>query len=215
MGVETRDFVNVVIRTHLHPRLREHGFVGKGRTWNRGADFKHVIDLQTPKVRVPGSGSFTMNLGVFVPEVYRIVWDKEPSEFVKETDCVVRTRLGALMDGGILDSHTPKGKIRDHWWDFDKDTDAAKLGQEVVGLLIDRGLPFMDQFESLPTIHDFLVRHERWMLQDTVSIFYLAVIKALLGDGDGASLLLGRIEERLPILRDRIDGIFLRLGFSR
>jgi hypothetical protein len=119
MTAPSGKFIDKLIRGRLHPSLKELGFVRKGRTWNRDVNaLKHVVNVQSGMFNSPRGGDFTINLGVFVPSVYRVVRGREPSFFANEIDCVVRLRLGALMEGGVLSSGASSGRKQDHWWAF-------------------------------------------------------------------------------------------------
>lgn len=70
-------------------------FARKKSTWNRRTDiYVDVIDLQIGKF----GSDVTLNVGVFEPEIYLKCWDHVP-KFVHEIDCIVRSRIGGLIDG--------------------------------------------------------------------------------------------------------------------
>ena len=104
----------------LTPGLREVGFRRKGRTYNRTTSdgLVQVINIQMGAYDPPGTvhavpglrenfyGKFTVNLGVYVPEVARYVdWRAETKKYIQEYDCCIRNRLGMV---------SPEG--RDLWW---------------------------------------------------------------------------------------------------
>jgi len=60
-------------------------------------------------------GKFTVELGVFVPEIYHALHDRKLSKFIRSFLCAERQRLGIL---------SPDGK--DKWWDL-KDSEIKQL----------------------------------------------------------------------------------------
>ncbi|WP_081752727.1 DUF4304 domain-containing protein [Kallotenue papyrolyticum] len=189
--VKNTHFVDELIKRYLHPELRQYGFTRKARTWNREYNsFNQVINVQTGKTSTHNSGDFTINMGVFVPSVYRAVWGDVPS-FVRETDCTVRTRLGCLLDKKV-----------DKWWSFDQTTDIVLIGKEITDLLVNYGLPFLEQFDSLESIHNFLIIRCKSKQSTPLEHIYLAVVKAQLGDTSGAKELFTNVASSFPAWRE-------------
>jgi len=102
-----RESVDEIQRV-LRDLVRPHGFRSKGRTFNRTTEdgLTQVIGLQMAAsdppgtTRIPGfrenlHGRFTVNLGVYVPEVAAQLGVSAPS-WVQDSHCCVRARLGAL-----------------------------------------------------------------------------------------------------------------------
>jgi Domain of unknown function (DUF4304) len=100
--------------------LAEYGFRARGRVLNRRTSDRltEVVQIQMGSFDPPGTtyvpglrenryGKFTINLGVFVPEVAERQGQKPPNSFVREYHCCVRTRLcsgpSQEMFGGIFD----------------------------------------------------------------------------------------------------------------
>ena len=95
------------LQARLNPLLRQSGFRKHGRTYNRTtADgLSHVIGFQMGASDPPGTtylpglrenlyGRFTVNLGVYVPEVARDHSGGEAKLVVHDYNCCIRTRLG-------------------------------------------------------------------------------------------------------------------------
>lgn len=109
----------------------------------------HVIQFQmgayqvgqpaeAPPYRYNLYGQFTVNLSVFIAEVYEITADKPAPDnkmFIPEVRCQVRNRLGALLP--------EKG---DRWWSLDADVDELSEG---IHLLLDAyGIPHLAKYTS-------------------------------------------------------------------
>jgi hypothetical protein len=95
------------LQKRLDPLLRDAGFRKSSRTYNRTtADgLIQVIDFQMGRSDPPGTthipglrenlyGMFTVNLGVYVPEVARYHGGGEAKSAVRDGNCCIRTRLG-------------------------------------------------------------------------------------------------------------------------
>jgi hypothetical protein len=91
----------------LNPFLRQSGFRKHGRTYNRitSDGLTHVVGFQMGSFDPPGTtyfpglrenlyGRFTVNLGVYVPEVARNHGGGEANSVVHDYSCCIRTRLG-------------------------------------------------------------------------------------------------------------------------
>lgn len=60
----------------ITPLLKEDGFKKKNLCWNKQTgDFIQVIQLQTSRHNIDDDGRFTLNIGVFHPQVFSVIWD--------------------------------------------------------------------------------------------------------------------------------------------
>ncbi|WP_420810746.1 DUF4304 domain-containing protein [Croceicoccus ponticola] len=124
-------YVSRVTQTNLSRKLDEflepHGFERHGRTWVRSRPlFSDVIDVQ----RGASIGGVTINIALMHTPTYELVWGKSPTQPFSEPDCIVRTRLGFLVNG------------RDHWWKSIIQSDVANMMEA----LSSAAIPF---FQSL------------------------------------------------------------------
>ena len=98
------------VQSTLRPFFKQHGFRMRARTCNRGTPdgLTQVINFQMGRFDPPGIqfipvfrenryGSFTVNAGIYVPEIALAehYWVK-PGSFAQEVDCCIRVRLGQL-----------------------------------------------------------------------------------------------------------------------
>jgi len=130
--------------------LKERGFRVRGRTFNcETADgLIEVVQFQMGRFDPPGTyyipgmrenlyGRFTVNLGVYVPEV-ALYGGIEAGSFVQEDYCCVREGLGRL--------EPPHMNV---WWDLHRIEEAASA----VGQRLERdAFPFFARFESRDAI---------------------------------------------------------------
>ena len=134
------------IQNALRPFLKDRGFKVRGRTFNRITEdgLTQVINIQMGPSDPPGTtyipglsenlhGLFTVNLGIYVPEVARH-HISEAKSWVQEYHCCVRARLGNAC-----------GEDRDIWWH-------ARFDDVVVNNIRRRlelgGLTFLDRFST-------------------------------------------------------------------
>ncbi len=193
MPTQTGRFVDELVRSYLHPPLKVRVFRRRGRTWNRiAADLVHVVQLQASTWNMGESGSFTINLGVSIPSAELLCWGRPVPGFVSEVECIVRLRAGLLGEGGVLLGRHDR---RDQWWDFDAGTRMDQLGREVAGTIAMRVVPFLDRFDSIRSVSDFLTQHEDLTWEGRRTRLYMAALLAQLGERDR--------EQR--ILLDEID----------
>lgn len=105
------------IQRALSPVLHPRGFVLRGRAFRRttGEGLVHVVGFQMGASEPPGTtaipglreslrGRFTVELGVFVPEVERCLGRSE-SRWPTAAHCAIRARLAQL-----------DGQSQDGWW---------------------------------------------------------------------------------------------------
>jgi len=137
-----------LIQTEVHKDLKIIGFRKQGRTFNRslGSGLIHVINFQMgrhpvgnhkeiPPFRLNLYGKFTVNLGVYIPEIYRLLWNKDVPKFVDHGDCEIEKRIGELVP-----------PYKSLWWDLNKNT--KRLSKKALTVIVKYGLPYLNQFNS-------------------------------------------------------------------
>jgi hypothetical protein len=142
----------------------------------------------------------TVNLGLFIPSIYRATRGSGPPATVGEAICPVRTRIGLLT-----------ADRRDRWWDFGPAQGDAAPASDIGNLIRDVGLPFFDRFGSLADVHAWL--EESGTVARPANAAEVAAIKLALGDPEGARLVLQAARE-IPLLRDWIRSVAGRLGVA-
>jgi hypothetical protein len=129
--------------------LRPHGFKRRDSTFNRWTKdgLCHVLNLQMGIKSL--EGEFTSNLGIFVPEVYQSIMNKEPAEFIRTGECMMSARFGDFLDED------------DKWWLIPSKAD--KVVRELIDLLQTYGLPFFIKFPDRQSIiGQFLSFNEKY-----------------------------------------------------
>lgn len=170
------------IQRELKPRLAKKGFSSRRGIYNRRTPdgLIHVVSLQMGRSDPPGTtyipglrenfhGRFTVNLGVYVPEVGRALVPAAANEWIPEYDCCIRERLGMLAHG------------QDTWWPCRADDEVV---DQVWGCLERVGFPYLEKFESREAILTEDIGHAR------PPRIVRAIILAERGDREGARVLL-------------------------
>jgi hypothetical protein len=147
MGKSTYGSAVDDIQAALRPFLKGCGFKVRGRTFNRPTEDRltQVVRLQMGASDPPGTtsipglrenlhGLFTVNLGVYIPEVARHYGGGEAKSWVQEYQCCVRARLGEAS-----------GAEQEIWWQARSD---AAVIDDVRRRLELGGLPFLDRFST-------------------------------------------------------------------
>ncbi len=178
------------LQASVRPFLKELGFRARWRAFNRltSDGLTQVIEFQLGRFDPPGThyvgfrrnvyGRFTVNVGVYVPEVhkYTLPGGGERS-FVHEYDCDIRQRLGNLGP-----------EHRDIWWDLEE-VNVHDQAAEVFRRLERGAFPFFAQFEN----RDALLNQ---LMQEPANPFtcrpriVCAIICAIRGQRDEAKSLL-------------------------
>ena len=176
--------------------LKPLGLTRHKATWNRRSDsFVDVIDVQTSKA----GDTITINAGVLHPEVHRKCWATELPAVIEEPECIVRARIGLLIDGKEL------------WW---KINDAGIL-DDVAEKVVAYVLPFLERKHSLEAMEQFLTNAKVAKQKYPPPVIYLAILKSEQGDRSGACALLTELGEKsVGGWRTRIGEVAGRLGCS-
>ncbi len=180
------------LQKSLTPQMKRWGFKVRGRTFNRTTDdgLTQVVNLQAGASDPPGTtyipglrenlhGWFTVNLGVYVPEVAKHHGGCEAGTFVREYHCCVRARLGSIG---------PEAK--DLWWTI---ACTPSLLAEVEERLRREALPYLDRHASRDSIlRACAASEDACGLGGGPARIVAAVILTERGDKDEARALLAR-----------------------
>ena len=177
------------IQRALRPSLKEHGFKVRGRTFNRVTEdgLTQVINLQMGASDPPGTtyipglrenmhGLFTVNLGVYIPEVSELHGGGSAKSWVQEYYCSIRSRLGPASGTG-----------QDLWWHVRNPADAVA---DIQPLLLSYGLLFLDRFSSRDLILGELEGRGETLEHCAVPRIVCAIILARRGQVDSARVLM-------------------------
>jgi hypothetical protein len=174
----------IIAHREIGGYLKDLHFRKRGHTFNRQTEpgIIQVINFQAGQNFSNEYGQFTVNLGIFVEEIFKTIFEIPVPDFPKEYHCEIRTRLGTL---------TPYE--RDHWWDLRENQLQASL--EIGHLLQRYAIPFLDSFASREAIIEqwYAGRLARWLpARRGVSV---AIVAAHLG----------RLEEAQQLLQEHYE----------
>ena len=203
------------IQARIRPVLKDKGYRVRGRTFNRSTSdgLVQVVSFQMGNFDPPGTtyipglrdnlyGRFTVNLGVYVPEVAKYLHVDKDRSFVKEYFCCVRARLGPLEPGQ-----------KDLWWSVLADD---RVVLDVRERLVRDAFPFLERFGSRDGIlHEWKSRTENLFAGDPPRIVR-AIILATRGQADEARALLDAQaqETRNPGHPEYVRGLAKKLGLG-
>jgi hypothetical protein len=135
------------IQLQLSPFLNGRGFRRRGRTFNAATtdELTWVVGLQMGASDPPGTtyirglrenlhGLFTINLGIYIPEVARHHGGGEAKSWVQDYHCCIRARLGELS-----------GEKSGLWWPA---TSLPSVTSDVLDRLERFGIPFLERFST-------------------------------------------------------------------
>ena len=137
----------------LVPILRGAGYRKEQRTFRRASpECVQVVNVQLSQWGSRTSQQFTVNLGVFFPEVHEAlagylqvrIGQAGPTEY----QCQIRQRLGMLMPGN-----------RDVWWGIEAGREPSGISRKVGEAMTAYGLPWLEGMAVLETARREV---ERW-----------------------------------------------------
>lgn len=143
------DFAKAVddIQASIRPLLKDLGYKVRGRTFNRvtGDGLTQAINFQMGPYDPPGTtyipglrenlhGLFTVNLGVYVPEVAALQGGGAARSWVQEYQCCIRDRLGHAS-----------GSAQDIWWHGNV---VPAVLNDLQSRLFNFGVPFLERFST-------------------------------------------------------------------
>jgi hypothetical protein len=175
------------VQAGINALLKPLGFRKRGRTFNRTTeeDLVQVVALQAGPFEIGAGtygqpsyyGKFSANLGIHIKEVYDRMNPGHTPRTISDAHCTVRSRLSWLDSG------------EDHWWSLEESAD--ELIDEVGGLLLAVGVPFLDRFDTRDKVIESFDPADRghknyWMPARPD----IAMILLKRGDREGAKALL-------------------------
>jgi hypothetical protein len=204
-----------IISESIHPLLKSIGFRKKGRRWNRTrGNFVDVVQIQESTFRLDDRVDFTVNLGVFIPEFWEIIWGKSFTGIANEADCAVRNRLGDLLQGRIY------GDSTDTWWSVSRYDDSEEADFSVVNEvafgLMDRAISYLEGFDNYEKIAIYILKQKGSFGLYALSKIQLALAQWKAGCVDDATQTLKKINNNAWHEKvDLVNAFILNTKFQR
>jgi hypothetical protein len=175
------------ILSEIHKRLlKEKGFKRKGNSFNRVTEdgLVHVIGFQSGLSVSPEYGTFVINFGVFVPEVFALFGHK-PKEFIYDYYCeyALRRRIAAGH------STNERGISNEIW--FSLSDEPMKTVDTLVPLIEQECSEFFNKLESREQVIEFL-RAKHKSSNDRIVLAMILLNK-------------GNKEEAMALLKEQYD----------
>lgn len=182
------------IVARLDELLKPLGFARKKLTWNRrSGDFIDVLDVQSSKA----GDTVTVNAGVTHADIHLKCWGTALPSWVQEPDCIVRTRVGELVDG------------KDLWWSLNETSAVGDAAEKTASRL----LPFITQMHSVGAMASLLEARQVARQKYPPPIIYLALLKDAQGDTAAAHALLNDLASRpIGAWKTKLEAVASRLG---
>ncbi|MGH1488593.1 MAG: DUF4304 domain-containing protein [Acidimicrobiales bacterium] len=141
------ELIDAVIKGQLAPVLKQAGFKRSGRNWHQSHERSVVVvNVQASAFNTPEQTRFTINLGVWFPELAEFQpANLQPSNRLRPTEphCHFRQRVGGLLPGGL-----------DRWWELGSVADVELVGVSASEALTTYGLPWLrDRSEPVDALN--------------------------------------------------------------
>lgn len=178
--------IDSIVRERLAPLLKKNGFKKKARNFYRECpDRIEVINVQASQWNECNEGKFTINVGVYYPEISKILEAPPVSGAPKEYDCTVRERIGLL---------TPENK--DQWWHIDGTVNDLNLSEDVANQVEKICLPWLSEMSDLENVKSYVVKN---------MAFVAAGIALFQGKREEASELIEKALKQKPLAKSKIN----------
>ena len=188
IGMNNLDKFNYLVGNRLTPVLKKRGFQKKELTWNiKYNEFILVVNIQKSKHSDFKSVDFTLNLGVFSPTIFEIIWNKIAPRIAKEEYCLLRTRIGQVIQNNF------NGTAKDQWWKIEDSTEVEILALDIIKNLDNIAIPFLETFSNVNKIYEFLTKIKGWQSEIPQHRLNLAVVANQIGNTSEAKRIISEI----------------------
>ena len=153
--------IDAIIREGLAPLLKKEGFKKKARNFYREYEDRiEVINVQASKWNEGAEGQFTVNVGVYYPEIAEVTDAIPVKGMPKEYDCTIRERIGLL---------TPEKK--DEWWKIDSSTNDYEVSERVSKQVKVLCIPWLARMSSLNEVKAAVVKSNRAFVAAGIALY--------------------------------------------
>ena len=179
--------IDEMIRNSLAPKLKASGFKKKARNFLlEQQDHTKVVNVQASQWNEGSEGSFTINLGIYFPEVADAIDWFPVKNHPKICDCTINKRIGVLMPGGC-----------DSWWEISNDTDARTVQESILESWIQYGEPWISHVSDISKAKSELIKQKQY--------FQAAGIALVQNDRAEAKRLLEKELKNRPLAKSKLN----------
>jgi hypothetical protein len=179
--------IDAIIKEGLAPLLKKEGFKKKARNFYREHKNRiELINIQASKWNEGNEGQFTVNVGVYYPDIAKVTDALPVNGIPKEYDCTIRERIGFL-----------KPDKKDAWWKINSSSNDAEVSENVANQVKELCLPWLDKMSNLDEVKSYIAKNNR--------AFVAAGIALLQGNRDEASLYIEQALKQQPLAKSKIN----------
>ncbi|HCG5914161.1 TPA: DUF4304 domain-containing protein [Vibrio parahaemolyticus] len=183
---EISKVIDTVIKMELVPFLKHSGFKKKGRNFYKECDNRiEVINVQASQWNNGQAGSFTLNIGVYYPDIAKLAEAPKLVGLPKEYECTLSARIGHLTS-----------EKRDIWWEIDSQSELSIIGADVVAKVRQYCLPWLDEMSDLVNVKTSASESQNSLLAAIISLY--------LGDTSESKLYFELALKEKPLAKSRI-----------
>ena len=157
---EISKLINQIIKEGLAPLLKKEGFKKTGHNFYRELSNRtEVLNIQASRWNEKSEGEFTVNLGVYFPEIAHITEAIPFKGMPKEYNCTVNKRIGHLLENGC-----------DHWWKISPSANLNHLAEDLTQKVKKYGLPWLEKMADLNILKEELKNNNRAFVASGVAL---------------------------------------------
>ncbi len=157
---EISKIIDEIIKAELAPLLKQSGFKMRARNFYREhSDRTDLINIQASQWNEGFEGKFTVNVGVYFPEISKLIDAPQVKGLPKEYDCTVRQRIGLITEGS-----------RDTWWEVNPEIDRDAVAIDLASRVKAVCLPWLEQMADLDNVKISVVKDNRAIVAAGISL---------------------------------------------
>ncbi|MBV1909430.1 MAG: DUF4304 domain-containing protein [Kangiellaceae bacterium] len=157
---EISKIIDGIIKAELAPHLKQCGFKKKARNFYREhSDRTEMINIQASQWNEGLEGKFTVNVGVYYPEISKLIDAPPVKGLPKEYDCTIRERIGLIAE-----------ENRDTWWNVNPDTDQDVVANDLASKVKLVCLPWLELMSELDNVKTGVVKNNRAIVAAGISL---------------------------------------------
>ena len=189
--------IDAIIKEGLAPLLKNEGFKKKARYFDREHENRiELINIQASKWNEGNEGQFTVNVGVYYPEIEKVTDALPVNGLPKEFDCTIRERIGHLSQDN-----------KDTWWKINSSSNDAEVSENVANHVKDLCLPWLDVMSSLDDVKDYIAKNNRAFVAAGIALFQ--------GNRDEASAYIEQTLKQQPLAISKINSWSKKHGLTQ
>lgn len=188
--------IDTIIKEGLAPMLKKIGFKKKARNFYRDFESRiEVINVQASKWNEGSEGQFTVNAGVYYPDISEITGAPPVKGMPKEYDCTVRERIGLL---------TPENQ--DRWWKVDNSVNNSEIAESIANHVEKFCLPWLKEMSDLDSVKKYIA---------SKLAFVAAGIALFQGNREEACALIEKALKQKPLAKAKINAWSKKHGLDQ